>query len=59
MKQLITLLIAILITYSLFAQAPQRLSYQAVIRNASNNLVVNAPVKMRISILQGDESFIE
>jgi hypothetical protein len=30
------------------------MSYQAVIRNASNNLVTNAPVKMRISILQGN-----
>jgi hypothetical protein len=29
------------------------MSYQAVIRNASNALVSNAPVKMRISILQG------
>ena len=53
MKKLITLFIAILSTYSLFAQAPQKMSYQAVIRNASGNLVVSAPVKMRISILQG------
>jgi hypothetical protein len=29
------------------------MSYQAVIRNTSNVLVINAPVKMRISILQG------
>ena len=53
MKQLITLFIAILSSYSLFAQAPQKMSYQAVIRNTSGNLVVNALVKMRISILQG------
>ena len=53
MKKLITFFIAILSTYSLFAQAPQKMSYQAVIRNASGNLVVSAPVKMRISILQG------
>jgi hypothetical protein len=32
------------------------MTYQAVIRNASNNLVVNAPVKMKISILQGSAS---
>jgi hypothetical protein len=53
MKKLITLFIAILSTYSLFAQAPQRMTYQAVIRNTSGNLVVSAPIKMRISILQG------
>lgn len=45
--------IAILISNMLLAQAPQRLSYQAVIRNNTNNLVSNTPVKMRISILQG------
>jgi hypothetical protein len=32
------------------------MTYQAVIRNASNNLVVNLPVKMKISILQGSAS---
>ena len=38
---------------SAFAQAPQKMSYQAVIRNASNALVANANVGMRISVLQG------
>lgn len=38
--------------YSANAQAPQAMSYQAVIRNASNTLVANAPIGMRISILQ-------
>jgi len=32
------------------------MSYQAVIRNASNGLVSNTPVGMRISILQGSAS---
>lgn len=35
-----------------FAQAPQRMSYQAVIRNASNALVSNAVIGVRVSILQ-------
>lgn len=35
------------------AQAPDKMSYQAVIRNASNALVVNANVGIRVSILQG------
>jgi hypothetical protein len=38
------------------AQSPQKMSYQAVVRNSSNLLVVNQMVGMRISILQGSES---
>jgi hypothetical protein len=34
------------------AQAPSKMSYQAVVRNSSNALVSNAPVGMKISILQ-------
>ncbi|MCW3070740.1 MAG: hypothetical protein JWO44_630 [Bacteroidetes bacterium] len=36
-----------------FAQAPQKMSYQAVVRNASNALVTSSPVGMQVSILQG------
>jgi hypothetical protein len=36
----------------LYAQSPHKLSYQAVVRNASNTLVANQPVGIRISILQ-------
>ncbi len=38
------------------AQAPNKMSYQAVIRNASNALVASVPVGMKISILQGSAS---
>jgi hypothetical protein len=53
MKKIITIFAAVLITASVFAQAPQKMSYQAVIRNASNALVTSTPVGMRISVLQG------
>jgi hypothetical protein len=53
MKKIITILSALFMTTTLFAQSPQRMSYQAVVRNASNNLVLNTPVGMRVSILQG------
>jgi hypothetical protein len=33
------------------AQSPQKMSYQAVIRNSDNQLVVNRTVRMRISLL--------
>ncbi len=37
-----------------FGQAPQLLSYQAVVRNSSNQLVVNQSVGVKISIIQYD-----
>ncbi|MFN9688421.1 MAG: hypothetical protein ACK57X_06095, partial [Bacteroidota bacterium] len=36
-----------------FAQSPNLISYQTVIRNSNNELVANATVGMRISILSG------
>jgi len=36
-----------------FAQAPNKMSYQAVIRNSNGNLVVNSPVSIKVSIVQG------
>jgi len=53
MKNIFLLLVAVLLTTSAFAQAPNKMSYQAVIRNATNNLVTSQPVGMQISILQG------
>lgn len=38
---------------ALLAQVPEKLSYQAVIRNAANMLVSSQNVGMRISLLQG------
>jgi hypothetical protein len=51
------------ITYALtlstaFAQSPQKMSYQAVIRNGSNQLVTNTIVGMQINILQDSASGI-
>jgi hypothetical protein len=56
MKRIITFFTVILITTSVFAQAPNKMSYQAVIRNSSNLLVSNTAVGMRISILQTSSS---
>lgn len=53
MRKLFSILVAVLLTASVFAQSPQKMSYQAVIRNISNTLVTNATVGMRISIIQG------
>ena len=49
---LIIALAHILISSSIFAQAPQKMSYQAVIRNSNDSLLVSTPVGMRISLVQ-------
>jgi hypothetical protein len=52
MKKLYSLIVALLITAGIFAQSPEKMSYQAVVRNASNTLITNQLVGMQISILQ-------
>lgn len=52
-----TLIVLLLSTFSiLFAQAPQKMSYQSVIRKTDGTLVVNTVVGLKISILQGSEN---
>ena len=51
-----TLLICVISAISVIsglAQSPEKMSYQAVVRDASDNLVTNQSVGMQISILQG------
>jgi hypothetical protein len=52
MKTTYTLLLFLLATVSILAQAPEKMSYQAVLRDASNTLLTNQEVGMQISILQ-------
>ncbi len=52
MKKLLCLLIMAFQVGNLFAQVPQKMSYQAVVRDISDKLVANRPIGMRISILQ-------
>jgi uncharacterized protein (TIGR02145 family) len=63
MKRILTLFTAIILSGHLFSQAPQKMSYQAVIRNSNNALVINQSVSMKISILQtsanGTPVFVE
>ena len=53
MKNIFTIVVALLITGNLCAQAPNKMSYQALVRDGSNELVTNQPVGMQISILKG------
>jgi len=54
MKRTITLItFLVLCAATLFAQAPEKFSYQAVVRNANHQVVTNGSVSVRLSILQG------
>jgi hypothetical protein len=53
MKKIYSIVTCILLTASVWSQAPQKMSYQAVIRNTNNTLVTSKVIGMRISILKG------
>jgi hypothetical protein len=52
MKRNYTLLLFLLATVSILAQTPEKMSYQLVLRDASNTLLTNQQVGIQISILQ-------
>lgn len=52
MKKLFTIFFLFLLMANVIAQAPQKISYQAVIRNNENGLVINTQIGLKISILQ-------
>lgn len=52
MKRIFTIAAALMMTASVWAQTPDKMSYQAVVRDASNALVATQAVGMKISILQ-------
>lgn len=56
MKKIITLIAILLTNMVVFAQAPQKISFQAVVRDASNSLITNQLIGMRISVLQGSST---
>ncbi len=47
------LLILLLLSENIWAQAPQKMTYQAVIRNSSNALILSSPIGIKVSVLQG------
>ncbi len=54
-----TVLLLLTCTFSFstaFGQSPEKMSYQAVIRDAGDNLITDTEVGMQISILQGSAS---
>ncbi len=57
MKQFITVIMSltfgILFNTTISAQSPETMSYQAVVRDANDQLLINQAVGMQISVLQG------
>jgi len=47
------LFLALLQSLLIFAQAPQKMSYQSVVRNAANQIVANQSIGVKISIIEG------
>lgn len=59
MRKFYTIIWFVLISVTLSSQSPQKMSYQAIVRNSSNVLVTSSPIGMRISILKGSPTGIE
>jgi hypothetical protein len=53
MKRVLAFILVICLLIPAMAQSPQKLSYQAVVRNATGKLIQNTAVGMRISVIQG------
>jgi uncharacterized protein (TIGR02145 family) len=59
MKKIFTFLLVLLFTIGAFSQVPEKMSYQAIVRDADGELVKSTSVGIKISILQGSESGTE
>lgn len=53
MKKILMFLVFVVLSVYCAAQAPQKFSYQAVIRNSNGDLVTDKDVGVRLTILQG------
>lgn len=52
-KYLLTFVFAFVAAFSALAQSPSTFSYQAVARDASNNVLINKSIGLRMSVLSG------
>jgi len=53
MKLALTLLLFMTVALNVFAQSPEKMSYQAIIRAPDNSLVINSNISLKIFINQG------
>jgi hypothetical protein len=59
MKKSLLVLVAVLMSVVAMAQAPQKMTYQAVVRDNNGQLVSNGNVGVRITIVRGSETGTE
>ena len=56
MKKFSPLVVFLICSYVAFAQTPEKMSYQAIVRDANNILLVDKLVGIQVSILQNSET---
>jgi len=55
-RKILNTLLVLFSCFNIIAQAPQKMSYQAVIRNSTGNLITNTNVGVQVNIHQGSPS---
>ena len=53
MKNYLLFLFGLILSTTVLAQTPQGISHQAVMRDSDNNLIIESPIGLQVSILQG------
>lgn len=53
MKLSNTFLLFLILTLQVFAQSPEKMSYQAIIRAQDNSLVINSKITLKVTVHQG------
>ena len=53
MKRIFTMVVAVVLSANVWAQSPEKMSYQAIVRDASNLLVANQNVGMQVVGVSG------
>ena len=53
MKTIFTFLVVAVIAVGVFAQSPEKINYQAVIRNTNDQLITDQSIGVQVSILKG------
>lgn len=56
MKYILSFLLFLTLSFSIFAQTPEKMSYQAIIRASDNTLVIDSNVSLKILIRQSSPS---
>ena len=56
MKNYLTLIFLIVISFIVNAQAPQGFNYQATVRNSAGDLMVNQNVNFKLNLMQGSQT---